>query len=183
MERSRPSCPDRTPPLAGGRRLAVLFDWGDTVMRVFPQAVGPMVGWTRVEAVAGVRRAFFALRPHAVLGLATNAADSDVAQIRAALRRVRLSSCLARIYCFRALGVRKPTPVYFQAVLADLGLPPQRVVMVGDDWEADIEGALAAGLWAVWYDPQRRGGRSHKRVRVLHEMGRLPELLADWGLT
>ncbi len=40
-----PSC-DR-----GGR--AILFDWGDTLMRVFPEYDGPMYAWPRVEAVEG----------------------------------------------------------------------------------------------------------------------------------
>lgn len=160
----------------------MLFDWGDTVMRVFPEAVGPMVGWERVEAVPGVRQALSALRSQALLGLATNAADSEAAAICAALRRVRLSSYFEKIYCFRTLGVRKPTRAYFEAVLADLGLPPHRVVMVGDDWEADIEGAVAAGLRAVWYDPEGRGGCLHENVRSLRDMRRLPALLADWGM-
>ena len=161
----------------------MLFDWGDTVMRVFPGAAGPMVGWPRVEAVPGVRRALAALRPHATLGIATNAADSDAAEIRAALRRVRLSSCFERLYCYRSLGVRKPSREYFAAVLADLGLPPERVVMVGDEWEADVEGALAAGMRAVWYDPRSRGECHHPRVRTVHEMRRLPDVLLEWGVT
>ncbi len=162
--------------------MAVLFDWGETVMRVFPGAVGPMVHWPRVEAVPGVRRALVALRPQAVLGLATNAADSDAAEIRAALVRVRLSSYFEKLYCYRGLGVRKPSPEYFAAVLADLGLPPERVVMVGDEWRADIDGALAAGLWAVWYDPGHRGECRHERARTLHDMHRLPAALQEWGL-
>lgn len=151
-------------------------------MRVFPGAVGPMVHWPRVAAVPGVRRVLEALRPQAVLGLATNAADSDEAEIRAALRRVWLSSYFEKLYCYRELGVRKPSPEYFAAVLADLGLPPERVVMVGDEWQADIEGALAAGLWAVWYDPGHAGKCRHERARVLHDMSRLPAALREWGL-
>ncbi|MBP7797022.1 MAG: HAD family hydrolase [Thermoanaerobaculaceae bacterium] len=161
----------------------MLFDWGDTVMRVFPDAVGPMVSWPRVEAVPGVRRALVALRRQAVLGLATNAADSDAGEIWAALRRARLSSYFEKLYCYRSLGVRKPSREYFAAVLADLGLAPERVVMVGDEWQADVAGALAAGLRTVWYDPSRRGERHHPDVQVLHDMGRLPEVLQKWGVS
>ena len=99
----------------------MLFDWGDTVMRVFPDCRGPMASWPRVEVVPGIRQALRALRPHAVIGLATNAADSEPGEIRAALARVRLAASFPRIYCYRALGVRKPSPEYFAAVLADLG--------------------------------------------------------------
>lgn len=160
----------------------MLFDWGDTVMRVFPDCPGPMASWPRVEVVPGIRQALRALRPHAVIGLATNAADSEPGEIRAALARVRLSSSFAKVYCYRALGVRKPSPEYFAAVLADLGLPAGRVVLVGDDWHADVEGALAAGLWAVWYNPRDGEDRRGPRVGTIHGMGSLPELLQSWGL-
>ncbi len=45
--------------------------------------------------------------------------------------------------------VGKPTRAYFEAALADLDASPAEAVMVGDDVEADIGGAKAAGLRAV----------------------------------
>jgi putative hydrolase of the HAD superfamily len=141
-----------------------------------------MAGWPRVEAVPGIRQALRALRPHAVIGLATNAADSEPGEIRAALGRVRLAASFGKIYCYRALGVRKPSPEYFAAVLADLGLAPGRVVLVGDDWRADVEGALAAGLWAVWYNPRHGEARCGARVGTVHEMAAVMGLLQGWGL-
>lgn len=50
----------------------------------------------------------------------------------------------------RATVTGKPSPAFFRAGIAALGLPPSEVAMVGDDPEADIAGALAAGLGAVW---------------------------------
>jgi HAD superfamily hydrolase (TIGR01458 family) len=46
-----------------------------------------------------------------------------------------------------AVVVGKPSPDFFKAAIADMGV--QRGVMVGDDVEADIGGALAAGLAGV----------------------------------
>ena len=48
------------------------------------------------------------------------------------------------------LGVSKPDPEIFLAGADLLGLPPERVVYVGDRWATDTIGALAAGLSAVW---------------------------------
>jgi phospholysine phosphohistidine inorganic pyrophosphate phosphatase len=50
-----------------------------------------------------------------------------------------------------AMVVGKPSEAYFQMVLDDLGLPPQRVAMIGDDVEIDVKGAKAMGLqgWLV----------------------------------
>ncbi len=43
----------------------------------------------------------------------------------------------------------KPAPAFFQAVLTDLGMPPAETVMIGDDVEADVNGALSLGLQAT----------------------------------
>ena len=48
-----------------------------------------------------------------------------------------------------AVVVGKPSPDFFQAAVADLGLTPPEVLMIGDDVEADVLGAVAAGLQGV----------------------------------
>jgi HAD superfamily hydrolase (TIGR01458 family) len=45
--------------------------------------------------------------------------------------------------------VGKPAGAFFRHVLAGLGVPPAEAVMVGDDVESDVGGALRAGLSAV----------------------------------
>jgi HAD superfamily hydrolase (TIGR01458 family) len=45
--------------------------------------------------------------------------------------------------------VGKPAPEFFIVALADLQSRPENTLMVGDDVEADVGGALAAGLRAV----------------------------------
>jgi HAD superfamily hydrolase (TIGR01458 family) len=49
----------------------------------------------------------------------------------------------------QAKVVGKPSRPYFEAALADLGADPDGAWMVGDDVEADVGGAKAAGLKAV----------------------------------
>ena len=48
-----------------------------------------------------------------------------------------------------AVILGKPASVFFLAAVNSLELPPQDVVMVGDDAEMDVCGALAAGLRAA----------------------------------
>jgi putative hydrolase of the HAD superfamily len=60
-----------------------------------------------------------------------------------------------------AVGIRKPRAEIFHAVLAELDLPPESVLHVGDNLRADVGGASAAGLATVWItrrvsDPERR---------------------------
>ena len=45
--------------------------------------------------------------------------------------------------------IGKPAPSFFGAGLEVLGLPPDRVAMVGDDIENDVLGAQAVGLTGV----------------------------------
>ena len=47
----------------------------------------------------------------------------------------------------------KPDPASYHAACQELGVSPERAVMVGDNWRNDVEGAVAAGLRAVWYNP------------------------------
>lgn len=49
----------------------------------------------------------------------------------------------------RAEVIGKPAATMFHAACAQLGLPPDQVVMVGDDVDADVRGALDAGLQAA----------------------------------
>jgi HAD superfamily hydrolase (TIGR01458 family) len=77
--------------------------------------------------------------------------------------------------------VGKPSESFFDLALAGLELPAGEVLMVGDDIEADIGGALAAGLAAVQvrtgkYRPQ---DDDHPQV---HPTGRIDSIaeLTDW---
>ncbi|MCI4357219.1 MAG: HAD-IA family hydrolase [Thermoplasmata archaeon] len=53
-------------------------------------------------------------------------------------------------------GVEKPDPAIFRRALELAGAEAHDAVMVGDNWPADVEGALAAGIRPVWLNPSRR---------------------------
>jgi putative hydrolase of the HAD superfamily len=48
------------------------------------------------------------------------------------------------------LGVAKPDAAVFEQALSQLGANRDQAVMVGDSLSKDVDGALAAGLGAVW---------------------------------
>ena len=158
----------------------ILFDWGDTLMRVFPEFSGPMKDWPRVEAVPGAVDVLSALHVDWTLALATNAADSEDEDIRLALRRVGLDSWLDKIYCFKTIGHKKPSFDFFQYILNDLGLSPDKAVMVGDDYVADVLGANACGLRAVWFNERTDEEHKNKKQLSIHELGALPDLLPEF---
>ena len=159
---------------------ALLFDWGDTVMRVLPFD-GPMSEWPEVEAVPGVRAAVEALHPRFTIGLATNAEDSLAADIRRALERCNLSQFFDHIFCFREVGHRKPSPEFYRAVLQALDLDPEQVFMIGDSFEGDVLAANEAGLRAVWFNPHSDDPPTGAAFRTIHAMGELQEALQTLG--
>jgi putative hydrolase of the HAD superfamily len=50
------------------------------------------------------------------------------------------------------VGISKPDPRIFHIALERLGCPAAEAVMVGDSWSADVAGARAAGIRAVWFN-------------------------------
>jgi putative hydrolase of the HAD superfamily len=83
-----------------------------------------------------------------VLGLASNY-DGRLRDVVAGLpvlapiRHLAISS---------EIGWRKPAPQFFAALARFVGLPSDRLVLVGDDRVNDYEGARAAGLAAILVD-------------------------------
>jgi HAD superfamily hydrolase (TIGR01509 family) len=51
-----------------------------------------------------------------------------------------------------AVGVAKPNPAFFAMALERVGAAPHEGLMVGDSYRADVQGAWAAGMDAVWLD-------------------------------
>jgi HAD superfamily hydrolase (TIGR01509 family) len=158
----------------------ILFDWGDTLMRDFKEYHGPMKAWPRLEAIAGAAEILAALHPNWILALATNAAESDEADIRAALKRVRLDQYLDRVYCYKKIGHSKPSPAFFQYILEDLNLAPESICMVGDNFESDVMGANACGIRAVWFNEYTLEVRQERLQRTIHELRLLPGCLEDF---
>jgi putative hydrolase of the HAD superfamily len=161
-------------------RGCILFDWGDTLMRDFKEFSGPMKDWPRVEAVPGTAEVLAALHPGWTLCLATNADVSTEADIRLALRRVGLDQWLDKLYCFKAIGHKKPSPEFFAYILNDLKLTPEQVIMVGDYYEADVLGANRSSLRAVWFNEGSEKNRTRDLVRTIHRLGELPAVVDGW---
>ena len=66
------------------------------------------------------------------------------------LSAIGLGHFFERSLSARDAGVLKPDPRIFRRLLDDAGLDAARVAHVGDDPEADIEGARGAGVLPVW---------------------------------
>jgi putative hydrolase of the HAD superfamily len=87
-------------------------------------------------------------------------------------RRLLAEAGLERF--FRAIvdssevGFWKPDPRIFEPALTRLGLPRERVAVVGDRTDRDMEAALAAGLRAAWVAGARPFVADDERLRGVH---------------
>jgi putative hydrolase of the HAD superfamily len=113
---------------------AIIFDWGDTVMRDFPEYTGPMAYWPQVEPVEGIDDALKQLQKSFICYLASNAGDSDAALVAAALSRVNLRQYFRYLFTSHELGVKKPDPAFYREILSRITLKPEQCAAVGNDY-------------------------------------------------
>jgi len=161
----------------------VLFDWGDTLMRVFPGASGPMSEWPEVEAVEGAHAALQAFYLQYHLVVVTGAVDSNADQVRAALNRVGLDGFIEAVFTSHEVGLRKNDPGYYQGVLDKLKQSPEKALMVGDDYRSDILAASQAGIAGLWLNPGCKAAPDLPPVQVAETAtldGILPILEKSW---
>lgn len=129
---------------------AVIFDWGDTLMRDLPGFQGAMVHWPRVELIPGVEEALASIHGRLACCVASNAGDSDAELMGLALERVGIRHFFDHLWTSRELGANKPDTTFFEAVLRELDLEPAACIMVGNDYEKDIAPAKSIGMWTIW---------------------------------
>jgi putative hydrolase of the HAD superfamily len=79
-------------------------------------------------------------------------------------------------------GVGKPERAPFEVISGRLGVPASRTVFVGNDERCDIEGAIGAGMraiyCAIWTVPPV-GTRAHGVAHRFHQIPRLAEGLLE----
>ena len=79
------------------------------------------------------------------------------------------------------VGIRKPGPAIFETALEALHLPPEEVFHVGDDVTADVAGAKALGMRAVWFDTGKwPDAETDEADAEIHDHAELPAVLRRW---
>ena len=61
-----------------------------------------------------------------------------------------LRDCFAHIVLSEEVGCQKPNPRIFEEALRMNSLQAEDVVMIGDSWNSDIQGAINAGIDQIW---------------------------------
>lgn len=108
------------------------------------------------------------------LGVITNG-NADV-------RRLGLADYFRFALCAEELGVGKPDPHPFHTALQRAGLEATQAVHIGDHPGDDIAGAKAAGLRAIWFNPQGKVWQGDTAPDAqIRNLAELPRLLEHWS--
>lgn len=92
-----------------------------------------------------------------------------------------LAHLFGRVADSGRLGFEKPDPRIFFHMAELLGVDPQQVVHIGDMFGADVQGALGAGMFAIWFGGDRSASVG-ERARVCHDAQEVRVALVEFGV-
>lgn len=99
--------------------------------------------------VAGASELLEALHGRTKLAIVTN---NSVTEQWDKLRYLGIADLFDAVLISEEIGITKPDRAIFNAALCRLDCAQGDAVMVGDNWEADVMGATAAGIAAIWFN-------------------------------
>jgi len=124
------------------------------------------------ELIDGACAMLDALRPKYRMAILTNGLQ---AVQRSRLARSAIREHISELVISEEVGSAKPAKEFFDAAFARLGGPSKReVLMIGDNWISDIQGAARYELDTCWFNPRRQlrpdKPRITREIASLHEM-------------
>ncbi|MFN7958099.1 MAG: HAD family hydrolase [Holophagaceae bacterium] len=130
----------------------------------------------QAECFAGTPEAVGAVRDLARVALLSNTQTFGLEL----LDRLGIAGRIRTRVFSAEIGALKPEPAAFETVQRTLGLFPGNLVMVGDSWVDDVEGAVAAGWTAIWVNREPKPRPDHDPDHPIYEvrsLDRVPELI------
>lgn len=95
---------------------------------------------------------------------------------------IKLNNCGLRdffevVVCSEVVGKNKPALAIYQYAMEQASCKPEHAMMIGDDFVADVSGALKAGFQAVLFDPHLRSKENYEHT--IQNLNELPLLSAQ----
>jgi putative hydrolase of the HAD superfamily len=112
------------------------------------------------------------------LGIVSNTGRTPGVVLRRVLERYGMLRHFHALSYSDEVGVRKPASEIFARTLTGLGVAPPRALHVGDNPEADIQGARSLGMRTAHYAFDGRAPSPDADLVVTH-LAELPDRLAD----
>jgi putative hydrolase of the HAD superfamily len=102
------------------------------------------------RAVAGAAELLTALKNRKLrVAVVTNNLTAEQEQ---KIKRCGFGGRIDALITSEGTGIAKPEIGIFTAALAEIGVSASEAVMVGDAWDTDVAGALAAGVRPIWFN-------------------------------
>ncbi|MHC2992463.1 HAD family hydrolase [Pontibacter sp. HJ8] len=115
------------------------------------------------------------LQPRYGLHIITNG-FKDVQHIK--MSGSNLTGYFKEIITSECCGYKKPDKRIFEHALDRIQVRPEECLMIGDNLECDIDGARAAGLDQVFFNPEKNPGKLRPRPTYhIHCLSELQEIL------
>ena len=91
------------------------------------------------------------------------------------LKNSRIDNFFDSVYDSESIGVKKPNPLIFNFALNDSNSKAAESIMIGDSFEADIQGSLAVGMKAIHYI--NFGEKEHNECIIVNNLLSIKEFL------
>ena len=134
---------------------ALIFDWGDTIMRDYPHLKTPMHTWDHVEYIPKAENMLKDLSKNYTMVIATNAGQSDTDAMIKALKRVNADTYFNYYFSSKDLGYEKPDELFFETIINNIGVKAAECVMIGNIYEKDIVGAKDIGMHTILFNENK----------------------------
>jgi HAD superfamily hydrolase (TIGR01549 family) len=129
--------------------------------------------WRTVEGAAPL---LAALSERVPIGIVSN---NLVAEQVEKIRHCGFEPYLKAIVISEEVGAAKPDPAIFRIAMERLSSDPRDTVMIGDSWPADIVGARAAGIRAIWFNRTSEAAPDpDAAIPELHSFSPIDDVLA-----
>lgn len=158
---------------------ALIFDWGDTIMRDIPGKEGAMYKWDHVEWIPYAEEALKSAFPYFICCIATSADHSDREDMIRALKRVNADQYFHYFFSSKELMYKKPDTRFFTSIAEKLSIAPNECLMTGNLYEKDIIGAKQAGMHTVFFNETRIEGKFPDADHMIFSFSEFEKVLSE----
>lgn len=159
---------------------ALIFDWGNTIMRDFPEIDEPMYLWKHVELIPSIKPALEYLSVRYICCIATNAGCSDTQAMIKALKRCDADKYFKFFYSSNDLAYSKPKKKFFTSIMKNINHLPEECIMIGNDYEKDIYEAKNSGMKTVFFNEKNLKGDFSNADFIINSMNKLIKTLVNF---
>ena len=88
-----------------------------------------------------------------------------------------LSSYFDQIVLSEDAGVNKPNPLIFDLALKQAEAKREETLMIGDSWEADMQGAYNAKIDQLWFNPNKISSKQFEPTYMVESLLEITSIL------